>query len=64
VRRREEFQARLPKGVSFNPEDVSVGSGFFIVNGRARVGGADLRMQALVQRNGTALPAIVWERAS
>ena len=64
VRRREEFQARLRAGISFNPEDVSVGSQFFVVHGRARVGGADLRMQALLQRGGTALPAIVWQRAS
>jgi general secretion pathway protein K len=64
VRRREEFQARLRKGLSFNPEDVAVGSQFFTVHGRAKVGGADLRMQALLQRNGAALPAIVWQRAS
>ena len=64
ARRREEFQARLREGLSFNPEDVSVGSQFFLVLGRARVGGADLRMQALLQRSGAALPAIVWQRAS
>jgi general secretion pathway protein K len=64
VRRSEEFRARLRKGLSFNPDDVSVGSRFFMVHGHARVGGADLRMQALLQRNGAALPAIVWQRAS
>jgi general secretion pathway protein K len=64
VRRREEFQARLREGLSFNLEDVSVGSQFFLVHGRAKVGGTDLRMQALLQRGGTALPAIVWQRAS
>jgi len=64
VRRREEFQARLREGLSFNAEDVSVGSQFFMVHGHARVGGADLRMQALLQRMGTGLPAIVWQRAS
>ena len=64
VRRREEFQARLRQGLSFNPEDVSVGSQFFLVHGRAKVGGAELRMQALLRRAGTALPAIVWQRAS
>jgi general secretion pathway protein K len=64
VRRREEFQARLREGLSFNPDDVSVGSQFFLVHGRARVGATDLRMQALLQRGGTALPAIVWQRAS
>ena len=64
VRRREEFQARLRPGLSFNPEDVAVGSQFFLVHGRAKVGGAELRMQALLRRAGTALPAIVWQRAS
>ena len=64
LRRREEFQARLRAGLSFNPEEVSVGSQFFLVHGRAKVGGSDLRMQALLQRGGTALPAIVWQRAS
>jgi general secretion pathway protein K len=64
VRRTEEFQARLRKGLSFNREDVSVGSQFFMVHGRAKVGAADLRMQALLQRSGAALPAIVWQRAS
>jgi general secretion pathway protein K len=64
VRRLEEFQARLRKGLSFNPEGASVGSQFFLVNGRAKVGGSELRMQALLQRGGAALPAIVWQRAS
>ena len=64
VRRLEEFQARLRAGLSFNPQDVSVGSQFFLVQGRAKVGATDLRMQALLQRGGTALPAIVWQRAS
>ena len=31
---------------------------------RANVGKADLRMQALVQRTGVTLPAIVWQRMS
>jgi general secretion pathway protein K len=64
VRRREDFQARLREGLSFNPEDVSVGSQFFMVHGYAKVGGADLRKQALVQRIGAGLPTIVWQRAS
>lgn len=64
VRRREEFEARLRKGLSFDAGDVSAGSQFFMVHGRARVGGAELRMQALLQRSGPALPAIVWQRTS
>ena len=64
VGRLEEFQPLLRKGLSFNPDDVSVGSRFFSVHGRAKVGGTDLRMQALLQRSGAALPAIVWQRTS
>lgn len=64
VQRREEFQARLREGLTLNAESVSVASQFFVVHGRARVGGADLRMQALLQRAGTALPAIVWARGA
>lgn len=64
VRRREEFQARLREGLTLDAESVSVASQFFVVYGRAKVGGADLRMQALLQRTGTALPAIVWARGA
>jgi general secretion pathway protein K len=64
ARRDEEFRARLRKGLSFNAEDVSLGSQFFLVLGRAQVGRSKLQMQALLQRRGTALPAIVWQRAS
>jgi general secretion pathway protein K len=64
VPRREELQSRLRKGASFNPDDVSVGSQFFRVQGRAKVGAADVRMHALLQRAGSGLPAIVWERGS
>jgi general secretion pathway protein K len=64
VGRREELQSRLRKGLSFDSDDVSVGSQFFRVQGRARVGGADVRMHALLQRGSAGLPAIVWERGS
>ena len=39
-------------------------SQFFLVQGHASVGKAVLRMRALLQRNGPALPAIVWLRVS
>ena len=64
IRSRDEFQARLREGLKLNLEDISTASQFFVVYGRAKVGGADLRMQALLQRAGTALPAIVWQRMS
>jgi len=64
VRNREEFQVRLRPDLKLNPDDISVASQFFIVYGRAKVGAADLRMEALLQRTGAGFPAIVWQRAS
>jgi general secretion pathway protein K len=64
VRNREEFQARLRPELKLNLEDISVASQYFVVYGRAKVGGADLRMEALLQRAGPGFPAILWQRAS
>jgi general secretion pathway protein K len=64
VRNREEFQARLRPELRPNLGDVAVSSQFFVVYGRAKVGAADLRMEALLQRAGAGFPAIVWQRAS
>lgn len=62
---RDDFRTRLPRTeLNVNNEDISVDSQFFLVHGRASVGKADLRMQALVHRSGTALPSIVWQRMS
>jgi general secretion pathway protein K len=64
-RDRDDFRARLPRStLNVNNEDISVDSQFFLVQGRASVGRADLRMRALLQRTGPALPAIVWQRNS
>jgi general secretion pathway protein K len=64
VRNAAEFQARLRPDLKLNAEDISAASQFFVVQGRAKVGGADLRMQALLQRAGPGMPAIVWQRMS
>ena len=62
---RDDFRARLPSNeLNVNNEDISVDSQFFLVQGRASVGRADLRMQALLQRSGAALPVVVWLRMS
>ena len=59
----DDFRARLPRSeLNVNNEDLSFDSQFFLVQGRANVGKADLRMRALLQRDGPALPAIVWLR--
>lgn len=62
---RDDFRTRLPRTeLNVNNEDISIDTQFFLVQGRAKVGKADLRMQALVQRNGVTLPSIVWQRMS
>jgi len=62
---RDDFRARLPRTeLNVNNEDISIDTQFFLVQGRARVGKADLRMQALVHRGSAGLPSIVWQRMS
>jgi len=62
VRTRDEFQTRLRPNLRPNLEGISASSQFFVVMGRAKVGDADLRMEALLQRTGGGLPVIVWQR--
>jgi general secretion pathway protein K len=64
VRNGNEFQAALRPGLAVDLNDISAASQFFVVQGRAKVGGAELRMQALLQRAGPGMPAIVWQRMS
>jgi general secretion pathway protein K len=59
----EEFRKRLPKrAFQWEEGDLSVDSQFFLVQGRATVGRADVRMEALLQREQTAMPTILWQR--
>jgi general secretion pathway protein K len=60
-----ELRPRLPRpDLPLDDEALAVRSRFFLVDGRARFGTADVRMQALLQREGASLPVIVWQRAS
>ena len=60
-----ELRARLPRpDLLIDEGAVGVRSRFFLVDGRARFGRADVRMEALLRREGTALPALVWEKTS
>ena len=61
VRSTEDFVSRLRPNLRLSAA-VAASSQFFVVQGRAKVGEADLRMEALLQRMGTGLPAIVWQR--
>src|SRR5262249_58864509 len=62
VRSSDDFVSRLRPNLRLGAPGVAASSQFFVVQGRAKVGDADLRMEALLQRTGTGLPAIVWER--
>jgi general secretion pathway protein K len=65
LRETAEFRARLPRPeLSANVEDVAVRSRFFLVEGRALLGTASVRLQALLQREGKALPVVLWLRTS
>ncbi len=65
VRSAGELRARLPRpDLPVSEEEIAVRSRFFFVDGRARFGRADVRLEALLQREGSALPAIVWQRTS
>ena len=60
-----DFSARLPrKALVQGIGEVSVESRYFRVLGRAVLGKADIRLDALLQRQGSAWPSIVWQRTS
>lgn len=59
----EDFRARLPRrAFQWEEGDLSIESQFFLVRGRATVGKADVRMEALLQREKSVMPTIVWQR--
>jgi general secretion pathway protein K len=59
----EEFEKRLPRrGLKWVENSLSVGSSYFVVRGRATVGQADVRMEALLQRERGAMPVVLWQR--
>lgn len=61
----DDFRARLPRRqLSVSDEDITVQSDFFLVRGQAELGKVSIRMEALVERSGAALPAVIWQRTS
>lgn len=59
----DDFRARLPRrAFQWEEGELSIESQFFLVKGRATVGKADVRMEALLQREKTAMPKILWQR--
>jgi len=59
----EDFRGRLPRrAFEWKEGDLSIESQYFLLKGRATVGKADVRMEALLQREKTAMPVILWQR--
>ena len=58
-----DFRARLPKTVTqVNETLLSVGSRYFLVTGHARFGRAKVGYEALLERETTAWPKLVWQK--
>jgi type II secretory pathway component PulK len=59
----KEFEARLPRAtLKWIEGTLSIDSGYFMVRGRATVGKADVRMEALLQRERGSMPVVLWQR--
>jgi general secretion pathway protein K len=58
-----DFRARLPKAVTqVNETLLSVGSRYFLVSGHAGFGRAKVGCAALLEREATAWPKLVWQK--
>lgn len=58
-----DFRARLPKTVTqVNDTLLGVGSHYFLVSGHARFGRAKVGYEALLERESTAWPKLVWQK--
>ena len=55
-----DFNTRVP-GIASDPEELSVSTRFFLVNGRVSMREAMLQVQALIERQG-ALTRVLWAR--
>jgi general secretion pathway protein K len=59
----KEFEARLPRrDLKWIEGTLSVESSYFLVRGRSTVGKADVRMEALLQRERGSMPIVLWQR--
>ena len=59
-----DFTSRLPGGAAVAIRDVSVSSAYFVATMRVTMGGAEARGTALLAREYTGWPAIVWRKLS
>jgi general secretion pathway protein K len=57
-----EFLAQLPKGATVEGNDVSTASRYFLASVRVTIGGAQAQGTALLARDQTGWPTIVWRK--
>lgn len=58
----DDFLKRLPRGAEAATNDISVSSDYFMATLRVTIGGAQARGKALLARDGTGWPVIVWRK--
>jgi general secretion pathway protein K len=58
----QDFQSALPSGVTAPAEDLAVSSNFFRATMRVKIGDAQARGTALLERDSIAWPTIVWRK--
>lgn len=56
----QDFQQALPAGLAFPHDMVSVTSRYFLAQARIRQGNLNIGSQALLQRQGTSFPTLIW----
>jgi general secretion pathway protein K len=61
-RNRAEFLARLPAGAVAGGNDIATSSDFFLASIRVTIGGAQARGTALLAREASGWPTVVWRK--
>jgi len=57
-----EFLAQLPSGAVADGNDVTTASQYFVASARVTIGGAQARGSALLERESTGWPTVVWRK--
>ena len=57
-----DFSGRVPRGLKVRTEDVAVSSDFFVATLRATIGQTQARGTAMLHRENTGWPIIVWRK--
>ena len=58
----EDFSNRLPARFTVPASGIALASSFFVVTLRATIGDAQARIAALIAREGTSRPAVIWQK--